>query len=234
MFVLGYVLSVLTKRSVMKIRDLKEDYPLVYERALACQEAEYKDVGDYTDIQCAFMWDDTEEGWPFWSYVNNEVFDKAKKLCPHLFEPKGPISEIKAGRMAIKKDDAEITRECLDYCFPDDGSSDAAKSREIELFVYFSQNTAFRSHWTRRNETDLPVIKASELWGLIPDDKVTSGVGTGPEPSTSYVMRPPENETEIRDIALKYATSIGERCGYTASESYIDLAREIEGYINNG
>ena len=77
----------------MKIRDLKDAYPLIYEAALRYQEAAGNDRDDSVDLgqadtQAGFTWTSSPEGGTFWHSVYCGEFEKAKAECPHLFEKK--------------------------------------------------------------------------------------------------------------------------------------------------
>jgi hypothetical protein len=66
----------------MLIKDLKDKYPLVYEAAMKnCNES----CNENNTISFSFTWDDTPQGHNFWWSIDDEQFDKAKEICPHLF-----------------------------------------------------------------------------------------------------------------------------------------------------
>ena len=72
------------------IKDLKEDYPLVYEAALSNQEAEGNKRDDALRITAGlldgnFQWNTSKEGWGFWDAIDERNFIKAKNIHPHLF-----------------------------------------------------------------------------------------------------------------------------------------------------
>ena len=78
----------------MLIKDLKEDYPLVYEEILinihnARKRKGLMDISDTQihnqHLEAAFIYNPSPEREDFWRYIMNEKFDKAKELCPHLF-----------------------------------------------------------------------------------------------------------------------------------------------------
>ena len=71
----------------MYLSQLKEKYPLVYQRvekqthnpsALTCITS---------DVNTALSWGSTTEGIDFWSAVYRENWVEAKRLCPDLFIP---------------------------------------------------------------------------------------------------------------------------------------------------
>ena len=66
----------------MQIKELKDKYPLVYAAALKNQK--YKNEECY--INLAFPWTSTQEGHNFWNEIKKQNFEKAKEICPHLFE----------------------------------------------------------------------------------------------------------------------------------------------------
>jgi len=75
----------------MLIKDLKEEYPLVYKAALDNQEAQGNKRDDSLrviadKISGGFRWSDSEEGRSFWNYISEREFDEAKKIQPHLFK----------------------------------------------------------------------------------------------------------------------------------------------------
>ncbi len=57
----------------MKIKDLKKNYPLVYEAALK--------LGENPNQA------ESEQGWYFWHCMATGKIDEAKKECPELFDP---------------------------------------------------------------------------------------------------------------------------------------------------
>lgn len=70
----------------MRIIDLIDKYPLVYQAALSNQ-FESKGRCDYTKlVRGAFRWIHSKEGLDFWSYIDRQEFEKAATICPHLFE----------------------------------------------------------------------------------------------------------------------------------------------------
>lgn len=75
----------------MKIKDLKDEYPKIYNRALECQKEQCNEPNDEKIIsrdssQGNFNWDDTREGFDFWQCINIQHFDKAFKLFPRYRE----------------------------------------------------------------------------------------------------------------------------------------------------
>ena len=66
----------------MIIKDLKDEYPLVYEAAMKnCNEG----CNENNTISFSFTWCNTPEGEDFWNNINAGQFDGAKERCPHLF-----------------------------------------------------------------------------------------------------------------------------------------------------
>ena len=85
--------------------ELKEKYPLVYERILEEHINILKKYDDKSnvslsdefgniDIHKIFVWERTVEGHNFWSTVNREDWDIAKKLQPNLFEESNNFIKI--------------------------------------------------------------------------------------------------------------------------------------------
>lgn len=72
----------------MKIEDLKEDYPLIYEAALKNRP----NVTDRSIVE-SFDWNETPEGYYFWSAIYAKNFAEAKQIYPHLFESKNEFKE---------------------------------------------------------------------------------------------------------------------------------------------
>jgi hypothetical protein len=75
----------------MLIKDLKKDYPLVYQAALENQYKQSRSRNDKIPLLESvkggnFTWEHSSEGHDFWSHIYNEEFEEAKELCPHLFE----------------------------------------------------------------------------------------------------------------------------------------------------
>jgi hypothetical protein len=76
----------------MIIKDLKDKYPLVYEAAMKnCNTG----CNENDTISGSFTWCNTPEDHVFWSSIVSGQFDRAKKICPHLFT-KSP-EEFKVG-----------------------------------------------------------------------------------------------------------------------------------------
>ena len=74
----------------MKIIELRDKYPLVYEAALNNQQEQGNRKDDYLNLELGklsknFFWEDTTEGMKFWSAINRKRFKDAEKICPHLF-----------------------------------------------------------------------------------------------------------------------------------------------------
>jgi hypothetical protein len=75
----------------MKIKDLKHDYPLIYEAALRNQQLSGNARNDELKLDIDwgrgnFNWHESSEGKSFWDNICLGKFIKAKKICPHLFE----------------------------------------------------------------------------------------------------------------------------------------------------
>ena len=73
----------------MYLSQLKEEYPLVYQRV---KRQTYKPsalTSILADVNNALIWGSTTEGIDFWSAVYRENWVEAKRLCPDLFIPVG-------------------------------------------------------------------------------------------------------------------------------------------------
>ena len=79
----------------MYLNQLKEEYPLVYQRVKEQTHAPSILTNMSADVNYALIWGDTTEGSDFWSAVYYEDWDLAKKLEPSLF------SEIEEGNVKI-------------------------------------------------------------------------------------------------------------------------------------
>ena len=79
----------------MYLSQLKEKYPLVYQRVE--KQTHYPSALTYitSDVNTALTWSNTTEGIDFWSAVHHEDWDLAKKLQPSLFP------EIEEGNVKI-------------------------------------------------------------------------------------------------------------------------------------
>ena len=79
----------------MNLKQLKEKYPLVYQRV----EIQAPDPSELTSmlasVNNALVWGSTTEGSSFWSAVYDEEWDLAKELQPSLFP------EIEEGNVKI-------------------------------------------------------------------------------------------------------------------------------------
>lgn len=69
----------------MKIKDLKEKYPLVYEAAMNNRYIQRRKRDDVNLLSCSFIWRDTPEKNTFWYNINLDKFKEAEEICPHLF-----------------------------------------------------------------------------------------------------------------------------------------------------
>ena len=79
----------------MYLNQLKEEYPLVYQRVKEQTYTPSALTFISADVNSALIWDSTTEGSEFWSAVYNKNWDLAKKLEPSLF------SEIEEGNVKI-------------------------------------------------------------------------------------------------------------------------------------
>ena len=76
----------------MKIKKLKKlGYQKVYEAALKNQEEAGNSRDDSKKLSCVphrggFVWSDSNEGYGFWWFINNEYFKEAFEICPYLKE----------------------------------------------------------------------------------------------------------------------------------------------------
>jgi hypothetical protein len=73
----------------VRLKHLKK-YPKLYAKAVSYAVADedefFQTEGDHTAIQCAFAWNQTEEGVEFWRELYLERWDDAKNMHPELFE----------------------------------------------------------------------------------------------------------------------------------------------------
>ena len=70
----------------MLVSEVKEKYPLVYERVLE-QVLKGVDLANPgTTINRCLIWRNTKEGFKFWDHMDRQNIDMAKSICPHLFE----------------------------------------------------------------------------------------------------------------------------------------------------
>ena len=79
----------------MYLNQLKEEYPLVYQRVKEQTRTPSALTSIVSDVNNTLVWDSTTEGLSFWSAVHHENWDLAKKLEPSLF------SEIEEGNVKI-------------------------------------------------------------------------------------------------------------------------------------
>ena len=79
----------------MYLNQLKEKYPLVYQRVKEQTHSPYTLTFILSDVSNTLFWDSTTEGSHFWFAVHHEDWDLAKKLQPSLF------SEIEEGNVKI-------------------------------------------------------------------------------------------------------------------------------------
>ena len=69
----------------MYLSQLKEEYPLVYQRVKEQTRTPYALTFKLANVDNTLSWGDTTEGPKFWYAVQNEKWDLAKKLEPGLF-----------------------------------------------------------------------------------------------------------------------------------------------------
>ena len=79
----------------MYLNQLKEEYPLVYQRVKEQTHTPSALTSILADVNNVLIWDRTTEGSSFWFTVHHEDWDLAKKLQPGLF------SEIGEGNVKI-------------------------------------------------------------------------------------------------------------------------------------
>ena len=79
----------------MYLDQLKEKYPLVYQRVKEQTHTPSALTSILADVNNTLSWSKTTEGSNFWSAVHHEDWDLAKKLQPGLF------SEIEEGNVKI-------------------------------------------------------------------------------------------------------------------------------------
>ena len=79
----------------MYLSQLKEEYPLIYQRVERQTHTPYVLTSILADVNNTLFWRDTTEGSDFWSAVQHEDWDLAKELQPGLF------SEIEEGNVKI-------------------------------------------------------------------------------------------------------------------------------------
>ena len=79
----------------MYLNQLKEEYPLVYQRVEKQTHNPSILTNMSADVNYALIWGDTTEGPDFWLAVYSKNWDLAKKLQPSLFP------EIEEGNVKI-------------------------------------------------------------------------------------------------------------------------------------
>ena len=79
----------------MYLSQLKEEYPLVYQRVKEQTHTPSTLTSILSDVNNALVWGSTTEGLEFWSAVHHKNWDLAKKLEPSLFP------EIEEGNVKI-------------------------------------------------------------------------------------------------------------------------------------
>lgn len=80
----------------MFLTELKEEYPLIYERVIEqCEDSSRLAVGQpYADVNTILNWHNTTEGFSFWAAIHVEDWNKAKDLQPHLFPESNKFAKI--------------------------------------------------------------------------------------------------------------------------------------------
>ena len=82
----------------MLVSEVKEKYPLVYERVLEHAEKGIDLSVPTITIRDCFIWVNTKEGQEFWNYIDSQYIDEAKSICPHLFgEDNSPYRVVTNG-----------------------------------------------------------------------------------------------------------------------------------------
>ena len=85
----------------MYLSQLKEEYPLVYQRVEKQTHTPSALTSMLADVNNALSWSDTTEGSSFWYAVHHENWDLAKVLQPSLFleieKDNSPYKEITNG-----------------------------------------------------------------------------------------------------------------------------------------
>ena len=79
----------------MYLSQLKEKYPLVYQRVKEQTHTSFALTSTLGDVNNALVWGNTTEGPAFWNAVYYENWDLAKELEPSLFP------EIEEGNVKI-------------------------------------------------------------------------------------------------------------------------------------
>ena len=79
----------------MYLSQLKEEYPLVYQRVEKQTHTLSTLTSILSDVNNTLSWSNTTEGSAFWSAVYHKNWDLAKELEPSLF------SEIEKGNVKI-------------------------------------------------------------------------------------------------------------------------------------
>ena len=71
----------------MYLDQLKEEYPLIYDRVVAQSSLPKDRLNDRNrDVNNTLRWRDTTEGQGFWTAVYREEWDEARLLQPTLFK----------------------------------------------------------------------------------------------------------------------------------------------------
>ena len=69
----------------MYLSQLKEEYPLIYQRVERQTSTPSALTSILADVDNTLFWGDTTEGLSFWYAVHHEKWDLAKQLEPSLF-----------------------------------------------------------------------------------------------------------------------------------------------------
>lgn len=70
----------------IRLHTLRDYYPDLYELAVINAKAQHGGHNDAYTVNRSFTWGPTEQGHQFWSYINADRFDLAKKHFPQYFE----------------------------------------------------------------------------------------------------------------------------------------------------
>ena len=72
----------------MLLKDLEQNYPLVYEQLKLQSDIQSTSI-HWLDLRAnvnnSLRWSNTEEGYEFWGFVQRGDIESAKRLAPHLF-----------------------------------------------------------------------------------------------------------------------------------------------------
>ena len=74
----------------MYLKQIKKEYPLIYERVVEQAGSRSQYLADpQADVNNCLYWSSTTEGTEFWSAVQEEDWEKAQELQPDLFPEDG-------------------------------------------------------------------------------------------------------------------------------------------------